>query len=108
MGESKTREQATVGNTFIHLFNAEIDLFRSTTVFSNFISQQSTTNIPGMSSECSINMRWNNIKKIMQNYTYDMYIYINVLILYNKARSMHILSVGIFKMNQINNNKKQL
>lgn len=24
MGESKTREQATVGNTFIHLFNAEL------------------------------------------------------------------------------------
>lgn len=98
MGESKTREQGTVGNTFIHLFNAEIDLFGSTTVCSNFISQQSTTNIPGMSSECSKNMRWNNIKKIMQNF----------LILYNKARSMHILSVGIFKMNQINNNKKQL
>lgn len=77
MGESKTREQATVGNTFIHLFNAEIDLFGSTTVCSNFISQQSTKNIhvPGMSSECSKNMRWNNIEKIMQNYTYDMYIY---------------------------------
>lgn len=54
MGESKTREQATIGNTFIHLFNAEIDLFGSTTVCSNFISQQSTKNIhvPGMSSEC--------------------------------------------------------
>lgn len=65
MGESKTREQATVGNTFIHLFNAEIDLFGSTTVCSNFISQQLTTNIPGMSSECSKNMRWNNIKKII-------------------------------------------
>lgn len=35
MGESKTREQATIGNTFIHLFNAEIDLFGSTTVCSN-------------------------------------------------------------------------
>lgn len=75
MGESKTREQASIGNTFIHLFNAEIDLFGSTTVCSNFISQQSTKNIPGMSSECSKNMRWNNIEKIMQNYTYDMYIY---------------------------------
>lgn len=88
MGESKTREQATVGNTFIHLFNAEIDLFGSTTVCSNFISQQSTTNIPGMSSECSKNMRWNNIKKIMQNYTYDMCVY--KYIYPNHKRSLYI------------------